>query len=126
MANKSRMRFTKKALLALEPRDRRYWVHDEGLRGLSVAVQPSGRRLFYLYRWHRGKPVQLRLGEVGVMTVAEARSYLEEGQFAPGSMKPKIEAAVDFLETGGDRVIITQPHLLEAALAGETGTHIIP
>ena len=70
-----------------------------------------------------GKPEQR---DIDQMTVAEARSYLEEGQFAPGSMKPKIEAAVDFLESGGKQVIITQPHLLETALAGETGTHIIP
>jgi len=70
-----------------------------------------------------GKPEQR---DIDRMTVAEARAYLEEGQFAPGSMKPKIEAAVDFLENGGQRVIITQPHLLEAAMRGETGTHIVP
>ena len=55
-----------------------------------------------------------------------AKAYLAEGHFAPGSMKPKIEAAVDFLESGGQRVIITQPHLLEAALRGNNGTHIVP
>jgi carbamate kinase len=60
------------------------------------------------------------------MTVAEARKYLEEGHFAPGSMKPKIEAAIDFLEHGGSRVIVTQPHLLEDAIHGLAGTHIVP
>ena len=60
------------------------------------------------------------------LTVAEARRYLDEGQFAPGSMRPKIEASIDFLEAGGKKVIITQPHLLEEALAGNTGTHIVP
>ena len=44
----------------------------------------------------------------------------------PGSMGPKIEAAIDFLEHGGKRVIITQPHLLGEALHGKTGTHIVP
>jgi carbamate kinase len=41
-------------------------------------------------------------------------------------MGPKIAAAIDFLEHGGQRVIITQPHLLEDALHGTTGTHIVP
>jgi carbamate kinase len=60
------------------------------------------------------------------MTIAEALRYLDEGQFAPGSMRPKIEASIEFLEAGGNRVIITQPHLLEQATKGEAGTHIIP
>jgi carbamate kinase len=72
---------------------------------------------------HFGQPEQR---DIDRMTVAEARRYLAEGQFAPGSMKPKIEAAVDFLENGGRRVIITQPHLLEEALEGRAGTHIVP
>ena len=53
-----------------------------------------------------GKPDQR---EIDRMTVAEARGYLEEGHFPAGSMKPKIEAAIDFLEHGGQEVIITQP-----------------
>jgi carbamate kinase len=60
------------------------------------------------------------------MTVAEAKSYLLNGEFADGSMKPKIEASIDFLENGGKKVIITQPEMLERALAGEAGTHIEP
>lgn len=72
---------------------------------------------------HFGQPDQQ---DIDRMTVADARMFLAEGQFAPGSMMPKIEAAVDFLENGGQRVIITQPHLLEAALEGGTGTHIVP
>jgi carbamate kinase len=72
---------------------------------------------------HFGQPDQQ---EIDRMTVADARMFMAEGQFAPGSMMPKIEAAADFLENGGQKVIITQPHLLEAALRGETGTHIVP
>ena len=60
------------------------------------------------------------------MTVAEARVYLEAGHFKAGSMKPKIEAAIDFLEHGGQEVIITQPHLLGDAIHGRAGTHIVP
>jgi carbamate kinase len=64
--------------------------------------------------------------DIDQMTVAQAKTHLAEGQFPPGSMGPKIEAAVDFLENGGQQVIITRPHLLEAALNGDTGTHIVP
>lgn len=60
------------------------------------------------------------------MSVAEAKGYLGEGQFAAGSMQPKIEAAIAFLEQGGQRVIITQPHELAKALAGRAGTQIVP
>jgi carbamate kinase len=70
-----------------------------------------------------GKPNQT---EIDRMNVAEARGYLEEGHFAAGSMEPKIEAAIDFLESGGQEVIITQPHLLEDAIHGRAGTHIVP
>ena len=68
-----------------------------------------------------GKPEQRWLDRI---TVAEARRYLRQGQFAAGSMKPKIEAAIRFLEKGGRRVIITQPHHLEKAIAGRAGTVI--
>jgi carbamate kinase len=60
------------------------------------------------------------------MTVAEARQFIAEGHFAPGSMRPKIKAAIDFLEQGGRRVVITQPHLLEDAMRGTNGTHVVP
>lgn len=58
------------------------------------------------------------------LNVREARAYLRQGQFAAGSMGPKIDAAIQFLEQGGRHVIITQPHHLEDAMAGKTGTHI--
>jgi carbamate kinase len=60
------------------------------------------------------------------MTLAEARQYLEEGHFAPGSMYPKIKAIVDFLERGGKEALVTSPENIERALAGETGTRIVP
>ncbi len=61
------------------------------------------------------------------LTLAEARSYLAEGShFAPGSMAPKIEAIIDFLEAGGEEAIITTPQKLEEAVAGKTGTRITP
>ena len=64
--------------------------------------------------------------EIDRMTVAECRKHLAAGHFAAGSMKPKIESAIRFLEQGGEEVIITQPHLLAAAIQGRAGTHIVP
>jgi carbamate kinase len=61
------------------------------------------------------------------MTLSQAKSYLAEGvHFAKGSMAPKIEAAAGFLERGGEMAIITDPDNVERALAGETGTRIVP
>ena len=58
------------------------------------------------------------------MTVKECREYLEEGPFPKGSMGPKIRAAVQFIENGGEKVIITLPETIEEALEGKTGTII--
>jgi carbamate kinase len=57
------------------------------------------------------------------LTLAEARHYLAEGtHFAAGSMAPKIEAIVKYLENGGEKAIVTDPDHLEPALAGKSGT----
>lgn len=58
------------------------------------------------------------------LTVPEAKKYLAQGHFPPGSMGPKIEAALQFLEKGGKEVIITSPECIGKALRGETGTRI--
>jgi len=63
---------------------------------------------------------------VETLTVADARHYLAEGHFAPGSMGPKIEAAIGFLEQGGREVIITLPEKALDARAGRAGTVIRP
>jgi len=61
------------------------------------------------------------------LTLAEARKYLAEGKhFAQGSMAPKIQAIIEYLEGGGKRAIITDPAHVERALRGETGTTIVP
>lgn len=60
------------------------------------------------------------------LTLDEARGYLAEGQFAKGSMGPKIEAIIKFLEQGGGQALITNPENLERALHGQTGTVIVP
>ena len=64
--------------------------------------------------------------EIDRMTLAEAKQYLAAGHFAPGSMKPKVEAIIEFLESGGTQALITDPQHLVAALDGKSGTWIVP
>jgi carbamate kinase len=63
--------------------------------------------------------------EVSVLTVEEARKYLAEGQFPPGSMGPKIRAAIEYIEAGGREVLITKDTHLKAALLKRSGTRIV-
>jgi len=65
-------------------------------------------------------------GWLSRMTVAEAERYIDEGQFAPGSMLPKIQAIVKFLKEGGKSALVTDPPNIKRALNGETGTWIFP
>lgn len=64
--------------------------------------------------------------DIDRMNSAECGQYLAEGHFLPGSMRPKIESALAFLDAGGEEVIITRPDRLEDALHGLCGTHIVP
>lgn len=72
---------------------------------------------------HFRKPDERWLDRI---TVTEAAGYLADGEFPRGSMGPKVEAAIRFLERGGDEVLITSPASLQQAIAGETGTRIVP
>jgi carbamate kinase len=70
-----------------------------------------------------GKPDQKWLDR---MTLAEAKKYLAEGtHFAKGSMAPKIQAVIWFLENGGKQALITNPENIGRAIKGETGTLIV-
>ncbi|WP_371372480.1 carbamate kinase [Sporomusa aerivorans] len=69
-----------------------------------------------------GQPDEKALDRV---TLAELQEYVRENHFAPGSMLPKIQAVIRFLENGGKKAIITNPESLEEAVAGKTGTHVI-
>jgi carbamate kinase len=60
------------------------------------------------------------------MTVAEARRYMAEGHFKPGSMLPKIEACIQFVTDSGREALITCPEALPTALDGHTGTRLVP
>lgn len=68
-----------------------------------------------------GKPDQKNLAR---LTLDEAKQYAAEGHFAKGSMGPKIQAVIWYLERGGKQALITNPENIERALKGETGTWI--
>ncbi len=86
----------------------------------DVLIISTGVPLVYV---NFGKSDQKALERV---TVAELKKYAAEGHFAPGSMLPKVEAVVQFMERGGRAAIITNPESLGQAVAGRTGTHIVP
>jgi carbamate kinase len=71
---------------------------------------------------HWGKPEQKILGEV---SVAELRKYLAEGHFPPGSMGPKVEALINFVEKTGNRGIICHLEDISRAVAGGMGTEVV-
>ena len=62
---------------------------------------------------------------VDEMTTTEAAGWLAAGEFPKGSMGPKVEAAIRFLEQGGREVLITTPAALERGIAGEAGTRVV-
>ncbi len=69
-----------------------------------------------------GTPQQEMIHEI---TSGKLRNYLNEGHFKEGSMAPKIEAAIRFVESGGERAIIAKLESLTEALEGKTGTHVV-
>jgi carbamate kinase len=112
---------------------------DDGLQGVAAVIDKDsassllaneiGAELFIIstsvekVALEYGTPEQR---DVDVLTLDQARGYLAEGRhFATGSMAPKIQACIWFLERGGSTALITDPDHLEAALAGETGTRIV-
>jgi len=101
-------------------------VIDKDLATSCLAREIGAELLIILTQVDRayinfGKATQKGLDR---MTLEEARKYLKEGEFAPGSMGPKIEAAIEFLEARGRDVIITTPELMEKAMEGKSGTRI--
>lgn len=103
-------------------------VIDKDFAGALLA-QSVGADLFLIstavekVALNYNKPNQQWLDRI---TAAEAKQYLAQGHFHKGSMAPKIQAAVRFLEAGGKQALITNPENLERALTGVTGTRITP
>jgi carbamate kinase len=69
------------------------------------------------------KPNQIDLDRI---TLSKVKRYYEEGHFAKGSMGPKVRAIINYLERGGSAALITMPETIGKALAGRTGTWIVP
>jgi carbamate kinase len=84
----------------------------------DVLIVSTGVPVVYL---NYGKPNEKALDKV---TLAELKQYVKEDHFAPGSMLPKIQAVIKFLENGGKHALITNPESLQDAIEGKTGTHI--
>jgi carbamate kinase len=91
-------------------------AEEIGVHIFLIATDVEGAALRY------GQPGQKYLRTV---TVEEATRYLEEGHFAPGSMQPKIEAAIGFLRSGGKRAVIASLEAIEEAVAGRAGTELV-
>lgn len=98
--------------------------------GSSLLANDVGAELFVISTavekaaLNFGKPEQKWLDQ---MTVAEAKKYLDEGtHFAKGSMAPKVQAIIRFLDGGGQQALITNPENIGRALKGETGTRVLP
>lgn len=103
-------------------------VIDKDLTSAMLAVQLEAQTLVMLTGVDRvavdfGKPTQRAIDR---MTVEEARRHQADGQFPPGSMGPKIDAALRYLQAGGQEVIITSIERLHDALEGKAGTRIVP
>lgn len=103
-------------------------VIDKDLAGQRLAAD-TGATVFAIFTdvdrvaLAYGTPEQKFLDR---MTLAEAKRYLAEGHFPPGSMGPKVQAVVRFLEAGGRRAVIAAMRDSAAALAGRAGTTITP
>ena len=113
--------------------------HDGGLVGVEAVIDKdlAGERLaevvgadimLILTDVHK---VKLNFGtpqerDIDAMSVGEARRYLAEGHFPPGSMGPKVRACIRFLENGGELAIIAHLEEALAALEGRAGTRIYP
>lgn len=103
-------------------------VIDKDLTSAMLAVELGAQSLVMLTGVDRvaldfGKPTQRAVER---MTASEARKHHADGQFPPGSMGPKIEAALRYLDGGGSEVIITSIDCLHDALEGTAGTRIVP
>jgi carbamate kinase len=90
---------------------------EVGVDMLVIATDVAGAYLNY------GEPEEEFLRR---LTIGDAVRYLKEGHFPAGSMRPKVEAAVQFMRDGGGRAVITSVEAIENALEGLAGTEVVP
>ncbi|MFX1561786.1 MAG: carbamate kinase [Promethearchaeota archaeon] len=104
---------------AVIDKDRASALLAAAIKAKLLLISTSVDKVYLNY----GKPDKKAINQ---MTVSEARRYLKEGHFAPGSMQPKIESVISFLDQGGELAIITSPENMALALEGKAGTRIEP
>lgn len=108
---------TYKGIEAVIDKDRSGFKLAEEIKADTFMILTDVENVYVNY----GKPDQKALTEI---TLAEAKQYVEEGQFSAGSMGPKMEAAIKFAENGG-RAIICSLDKADLAMEGKSGTHIV-
>ena len=91
-------------------------AEEVGVDIFIIATDVQGVALNY------GKKDQKFLRSI---TLEQAELYIKEGHFPAGSMKPKIEAAMQFIQRGGKRAVITSLENIEQAISGESGTEVV-
>ncbi len=91
-------------------------AEEVGADSLIIATDVEGAAISY------NTPAEMFLRK---MSVDEGERYLGEGQFPPGSMRPKVEAALQFIKAGGNRAVICSIDSIEAASTGNAGTQVI-
>lgn len=108
-----------KGIEAVIDKDRTAGLLAEELRADLFVILTSVDRVYLNF----GRPDQVA---AGTLTVSEVRRHLRDGQFPSGSMGPKMETAVGFVESTGKEVLITSVEKLKDALSGRAGTRVVP
>lgn len=108
-----------RGIAAVIDKDRASSTLAQTLRADLLLISTSVEQVSLNFNTPQEQPVE-------TLTLHDARRYLADGEFAPGSMYPKIEAAIDFVHSGGPRAIITNPANITRAINGETGTQVVP
>ena len=108
-----------KGVEAVIDKDRTAGLLAENLGADLFVILTSVDRVYLNF----GRPDQVPAERLGV---SEARRHLRDGQFPAGSMGPKMETAVDFVEKTGKEVLITSVEKLKDALSGKAGTRVVP
>ncbi len=108
-----------RGIAAVIDKDRASSLLAQTLRADRLLISTGVEKVCLNYNSPRQQPLDL-------LTLEQARQYMAAGHFARGSMQPKIEAAVDYVQGGGPQAIITNPPNLSRALLGEAGTRIVP
>jgi carbamate kinase len=103
-------------------------VVDKDLASAQLAVTIGVERILDLTSVEHAKLYfqSSREENLGTITVGEAKRFLAEGHFAPGSMRPKIEAGIYFVDQGGRQFTITHTETALKGFEGQTGTHLVP